>query len=159
MTDEPAQPTEPQPPPLAKRQWSTRAKIVAAVVIIVIGLAVYGVIRGPAPTPGTGSHPTRPLAASPTVGKYTQTWTIAYTDTTCTQWTAQMNDHQRFVMAGDMLLAAHQQDKPGAPIPPDVQINTFKDGIGTICEDAGPVKVTEIGATLYTMADDLKPAP
>jgi hypothetical protein len=41
-----------------------------------------------------------------TIGRYEQTWTTPYGQTSCTQWHENMNAHERFVAAGDMLTGA-----------------------------------------------------
>ena len=98
-------------------------------------------------------------AAAPTPGKYEQTWTVAYSDTTCAQWASEMNEQQRFVMAGDMLLAARKGDGD-ASLPPDALINKFQDAIQNVCANEGGklgVKVAETAAAIYQLAADLKP--
>jgi len=94
------------------------------------------------------------------VGKYTQTWPLPYGDTTCVHWVDLMAEQQRFVMAADMLLTLHRSDLPGAPIPPDRQIQTLQSAIHEVCAAEAyqlGMNVTEIAATLYVMANDLKP--
>lgn len=96
----------------------------------------------------------------PASTKYTQTWAKAYNQTTCADWRQQMDDHQQFVMAADMLLGAQRDDQPDAPIPPDRQIQKFLDAIDGTCVGAGEqlgVKVTEVAASLYLMSNDLGP--
>ena len=95
---------------------------------------------------------------TPASTRYTQTWTKAYDQTTCADWGSAMDEHQRFVMAADMLLAAQRGEQADAPIPPDSQIQTLQTAIGGACAGAGAelgVKVGEVAASLYLMSNDL----
>lgn len=117
-----------------------------AVAALLLAACGGGAPRGPTPTP--------------TVGKYTQTWTKSYATTTCVDWVDAMDAHERFVMAGDMLMGAQGTDVPNPPLPPDRQINAMRDGIHDVCSDSGyqlAMRVTELATTLYLLADDLKP--
>jgi hypothetical protein len=138
-------------------------------------------IASPTPTPGATVPPNAPPTATQTapatlaptataapatstpastIGKYEQTWLKAYGDTTCADWVNEMDAHQQFVMAADMLLTLQRADVPSAPIPPDEQIDRFASAITTSCEGPGAelgVKITEVAASLYTLSDDLKP--
>lgn len=103
--------------------------------------------------------PAAPATTAPTPGKYEQTWTVSYSETTCTQWADEMNDHERFVMAGDMLLGARKGDGDGS-LPSDALIGEFQDAIQNVCANEGGelgVKVAETAASIYVLADDLKP--
>ena len=103
-------------------------------------------------------EPDSPGKATP-VGKYKQTWAKDYSTTLCTDWLNVMDDHQRFVMAADMLFGAQQADKPDVGLPPDGQVETLSKAIGSVCDEGAKlgIKVTETAASLYMMADDLKP--
>lgn len=74
-------------------------------------------------------------APSATIGKYQQTWTKAYADTTCTDWNGAMDDHQRFVMAADMLYATRKKQGADA-LPPDDMVSGFESGIQSVCDAA-----------------------
>ena len=85
--------------------------------------------------------------------KYTQTWTTPYGETTCIDWNTAMNDHQRFVMAADMLYSARKRDG-GDEIPPDSMIAGFEAYIQSVCDaDFGEMggKVSEAAALAYTL--------
>ena len=93
-------------------------------------------------------------------GKYEQTWRKAYGNTTCRDFVRRMDDHERWVMAADMLFSAQRGDDPGAPLPPDRQVDTMEAAMREGCRGPGAelgIKVTEVAAALYVMADDLKP--
>lgn len=70
-----------------------------------------------------------------------------------------MDAHQRFVMAGDMLVGARSGD--GATEPPlRSMISDFEASIGAACKDAGEelqIKVAEVATVLYASSVDYKP--
>lgn len=95
----------------------------------------------------------------PTVGKYEQTWTTPYGETTCDDWHNAMDDHERFVMSGDILVSLWR-DAGSEAFPEDPVIETYANGIGTACKGAGEdleLKVTEVAVLLYNTATDIKP--
>lgn len=100
---------------------------------------------------------------SPASTKYTQTWTKSYGSTTCADWNTAMDDHQKFVMAGDMLLSAQKKDKPDATVPADSTINNFAADIGADCADttgalsADQKDIPTIAAVVYLSSSAYKP--
>jgi hypothetical protein len=95
---------------------------------------------------------------APTVGPYEQTWKQGYGETTCREWLVEMNSHERFVAAADMLVAARRVD--GADdLPADSLIRTFEMSIGQVCaaDAEGILTIAEVAASLYTLSDDFKP--
>lgn len=97
----------------------------------------------------------------PTIGKYEQTWKKPYENTRCGDWRRRMDDHQRFVMAGDMLLTLWQNEGADA-FPEDSVITAFAQGISNACKGAGvtlKLKVPEVAVLLYNIADDIQPPP
>jgi hypothetical protein len=121
-------------------------------------VAAFAAACGGAPAAPTAEPTPRP---TPTIGKYTQTWrTASYADTTCVHWVDDMNSHERFVMAADMLMGAQRSQVPGSPIPPDWQVNRLLSALDEFCADTGysiPSRVSDLVTTLYLMSDDLKP--
>ncbi|MBO1756515.1 hypothetical protein [Allobranchiibius sp. CTAmp26] len=88
-------------------------------------------------------------AAGPSsVGKYEQTWTKGYSSTTCDEFINEMDPHQRFVAAADMLGGARQADG-GTGLPGDSLVNSFKSGLDQACEPIGTMTLTDAGAALY----------
>lgn len=70
---------------------------------------------------------------SPSSTKYTQTWAKAYGDTTCEDWRSVMDEHQKFVMAADILLTSQRKLKADAPIPDDALVGQFQGQIQGLC--------------------------
>lgn len=62
---------------------------------------------------------------SPTSTKYTQTWTKSYNTTTCSDWRDAMDEHQKFVMAADILYSSQKKVKPNVPLPDDALVGQF----------------------------------
>jgi hypothetical protein len=69
---------------------------------------------------------------SPKSTKYTQTWAKAYTETPCSDWANVMDNHQRFVAAGDMLVTLRTKDG-NAGLPADEMIGAFALDISDMC--------------------------
>jgi hypothetical protein len=88
--------------------------------------------------------------------KYEQTWTTSYGDTTCGAWDNEMNGHQRWVAAADMLVSARKQDG-GDQLPPDALIDQFVADITTACEPIDTMPITEIAGMLYLMEATYQP--
>lgn len=100
-----------------------------------------------------------PPQASPTPdkpGKFEQTWKTPYADTTCGNFLHQMNDHERWVAAADMLAGARKTDG-GSDLPADSEITRFQKDMGTACEANADMKAAEAGATLYLMDPSYRP--
>lgn len=67
------------------------------------------------------------------------------------QWVSDMDQHETFVAAADMLVV--QQEKDGAEqLPSDELIESFKADVTTSCRDerADDLAFTEIGLLIYT---------
>jgi hypothetical protein len=88
-------------------------------------------------------------------GKFDQTWSTPYSQTTCAHWGNDMDNHQKFVMAADMLIGAWESDGIDA-LPPDEQIQRFVVAISRGCRGTD-WDVTEMAAAIYLSADDLTP--
>lgn len=102
--------------------------------------------------PDSTPRPTR------TIGPYEQTWRQSYGETDCREWRLEMNDHERFVAAADMLLAARRADGAG-DLPPDDLIRSFQAAIADVCEadTEGIVTIAEVAAGTYTLSTDFAP--
>jgi hypothetical protein len=89
-------------------------------------------------------------ATSDQAGKYEQTWTTSYRDTTCADWRARMNSHERWVAAADMLISVRSHDGDEG-LPPDSMITEFEGGVSNVCSepDLAATSIAEVGALLY----------
>ena len=65
--------------------------------------------------------------ASAASSEFSQSWTKAYSETTCAEYKSQMTPDQQRVMAADMLVSARSVDKV-TTMPSDEMIGTFRDG-------------------------------
>ena len=94
-------------------------------------VTVAAVVAGFLSVAGCGvSVPT--VSASPSVGKYEQTWPTPYNATTCAEWSGKMDDHQRWVAAGDMMMGGRKTWNVTA-IPSDALINKFEAAVTEAC--------------------------
>ena len=84
--------------------------------------------------------------------EFGQTWSKAYSDTTCAEYKSQMTTDQQRVMAADMLVGARSVDKV-TTMPSDEMIGTFRDGLTTACV-LDTAKMSEMGAALYLTEKD-----
>lgn len=105
-----------------------------------------------------GGDSAREPAATRTVGPYEQTWTQSYGETDCREWRVEMNSHERYVAAADMLLAARRADGAG-DLPPESMIRSFEMAIGQACaaDTEGAVSIAEVAAGIYTLSTDFAP--
>jgi hypothetical protein len=88
---------------------------------------------------------------SPDSTKFKQTWSKSYDETTCTDWLDLMDNHQRFVAAGDQLIVLRKRDGNGE-LPPDDMIGAFALSMSDICRaPAGDLarSILEIGPLVY----------
>jgi hypothetical protein len=97
-------------------------------------------------------------AAQPASTKDTQTWAKSYAETTCADWINSMDVHQKFVMAGDLLLALQRQSNADASIPSDTSIFNFVGDIGTVCASstgstAASEQVSDVAQLVYTQGE------
>jgi hypothetical protein len=58
-----------------------------------------------------------------------------------------------------MLATMHESDGAGLRLPPDSQVRAFQSAIHAVCSGGGygNSDMTNVAATIYVMADDLKP--
>ncbi|MFJ4551075.1 hypothetical protein ACIP4X_17920 [Streptomyces sp. NPDC088817] len=119
----------------------------------------------------TGSQAERPKNAAPAapaeaapeskpapkaVGKYEQTWKTPYSDTPCGDYLNEMNGHERWVTAADMLAGARKTDG-GNSLPADSEVSRFQKDVSTACQGSADITITEVGAALYLMDPSYKP--
>lgn len=114
---------------------------------VLLGIAACG--GEPAQAPESAAAPTRtaqpvPIlpapAAEPEPAKYKQTWATPYSETTCAQFAEAMNDHERFVMAADMLVGARGDNN----LPSDHDVRSFQDDVTIGCEPVPDEPVTDV---------------
>ena len=105
--------------------------------ILVVALAVAGCGGGTAST------------------KYTQTWTKSYGTTTCADWRDVMDEHQKYVMASDILLTSQRKLTADAPIPDDALIGQFQGQIQGLCLTHGTDDVTTVAFIVWTTGQDV----
>lgn len=120
-------------------------------------LAVMGCSAEESPdTESVPSAPSaKPASPSPSVGKYEQTWTKGYGKTTCKHWNNQMDEHQQFVAAADMLVNVQTVDDPDLDdMPSDAKIREFAGGITTACV-VPTYSIAEIAVGVYMTDQDL----
>ncbi|MET7648358.1 hypothetical protein ABZS83_33000 [Streptomyces sp. NPDC005426] len=109
---------------------------------------------GPEETAAEAPAVTTPTSPEP--GKYEQTWPTRYADTTCGDYLTAMDDHQRWVLAADMLSGARKTDG-AAGLPADSEVDRFQQDIATACEPIATAKTTEIGVSIYLTDATYKP--
>jgi hypothetical protein len=68
----------------------------------------------------------------PASTKYTQTWPKGYDVTPCSDWSDVMDNHQRFVAAGDFLITLRKKDGDGS-LPSDQMIGAFALDMSDMC--------------------------
>lgn len=127
-------PDEPKP---KKKTWP----IIAGFVVLVggCGVLIDAISDDSGETPDSIS--------TGTTSKFDQTWPKNYASTTCSEWNAQMDDHQQFVAAADMLVGARKLDG-GKTLPSDALIRNFQGGVTTACI-IDTLALAEVGAALY----------
>ncbi|MFD6474394.1 hypothetical protein ACFWEH_12950 [Streptomyces anulatus] len=103
---------------------------------------------------GCSSEPEPYTPAGP--GKYEQTWTTPYSSTTCGDYLNTLNQHQRWVLAADMLSGARKADGTST-LPDDTDVDRFQQDMANACKAEATAKTTEVGATLYTLDPTYKP--
>lgn len=83
-------------------------------------------------------------------------WPKTAAETSCAEWTGQMTEVQRDSVGAAMLLALRQSD--GATVrPPDEVLEAFSNAVGDVCADNPGQTIAAVGATIYSLSDDLKP--
>ena len=83
-------------------------------------------------------------------------WPKTAGETTCAEWTSQMTETQRSALGTAMLLALRQSDG-GTGRPPEQLVAAYVDAVDNVCRETPDEEVSSVGATLYTLSDDLKP--
>jgi hypothetical protein len=81
--------------------------------------------------------------------KYAQTWHKDYSNTSCSEWSGQMSEQQRFAASADMLTAARNKMDGGSGVPNDSLIDEFTAGLDTVCVDDA-ANIAELAVLLYT---------
>lgn len=110
----------------------------------------------PASPKGTATELPATTLDSLAPGKYEQTWPTRYASTTCGDYLTAMDDHQRWVLAADMLSGARKTDG-ATDLPADSEVDRFQQDIATACEPIATAKTTEIGVSIYLMDASYKP--
>ncbi|MCD2465540.1 hypothetical protein MBT42_18460 [Streptomyces sp. MBT42] len=80
----------------------------AALLLAVAGCSTPPESDTPAAGPETTTSAVHPEPTKP--GKYEQTWLTPYSSTTCGDYLTALDDHQRWVLAADMLSGARKVD-------------------------------------------------
>ena len=93
--------------------------------------------------------------AGPASTKYTQTWAKPYGETTCADWRDVMDEHQKFVMASDILLTSQRKVKADAPIPDDALIGQFQGQIQGLCLTNPTDDVITAAFIVWTTGEDV----
>ena len=95
-------------------------------------------------------------AATPTAAPADGSWTTAYADTSCSDWSAKMTAPQRTVAASAMLSAIWKTDGSDKA-PTEATVKYLSDGIDAVCPASPTDKITFAASTLAGMAVELKP--
>lgn len=125
-----------------------RTVVASAVLMTVAGCG--GASKVDTSMPGLSDGPTTASAPKThAVGKYEQTWPHSYAKTTCGQFLAKMNAHQRFVAAADMLSGARDNGDGGHGVAPDKLIRKFIADVDDACGVTTSSKLADIAAGIY----------
>jgi hypothetical protein len=86
----------------------------------------------------------------PASTKYTQTWAKGYDITPCSDWRDVMDNHQRLVAAGDMLVTLRKKDGDGG-LPTDEMIGAFALDVSDMCAArVGDIAtIAQVGPLVY----------
>jgi hypothetical protein len=123
--------------------------------LVAIGVVVLiAVIFGLASC-GSGSDSGSSYTPNET-SKYTQTWTKAYSETTCDDWNTQLTSAQKFAASADMLAGARNKGDGGTGLPSDALINEFSGGITNVCVEP-TMALTDAAVGLYLTEPRFKP--
>ncbi|MFF2852735.1 hypothetical protein ACFVT5_41545 [Streptomyces sp. NPDC058001] len=119
-----------------------------------------GTVRSDATAQASSTSPTRTEPPEPepgsSAGTYEQTWKSAYDATPCADFLRKMSDHQRWVMASDLLTEARRKD--GAQARASQSESTrFEAGLAVACEGSSDTTVTDVGITLYRLDPSYHP--
>jgi hypothetical protein len=107
------------------------------VALVVAALVVAGCGDGPAST------------------KYKQTWSKAYSATTCADWRDVMDEHQKFVMAADILYTSQKKANPDVALPSDSLVGQFQGQIQGLCLTHGKDDVVTVSFIVWTTGQDV----
>jgi hypothetical protein len=125
VLDTPGRPRRTRPP------WTN---IIAAGIVGVILLAI---------AVGAATHKDKPK----TIGKYEQTWSTSYINTTCDEWLHSMTDHERFVGAHDLANTLKAKDTS------DAFAREFAVDLSTGCDTGvAGLKLADVAAGIATLA-------
>ncbi|MEW2250408.1 hypothetical protein AB0907_24075 [Streptomyces sp. NPDC006975] len=127
------------------------ACVVLAAALTGCGSSDTGAGSGSATAEGAAPRP-KPKQAD----KYEQTWTVPYSNTTCGDYLNNMDDHQRWVAAADMLVGARKTDG-GSGLPADSEVTRFQEDISTACRASADLKTTEVAVSVYLVDSSYKP--
>lgn len=95
--------------------------------------------------------------------KYKQSWSQPYDKTDCQEWAKDMDEHQRFVMAADLLLTLQRKQEAGAAIPSDALVDRFVTALDEVCDDTDAAiaaedrPVLEMAPLAYLADDSFRP--
>ncbi|MFB8083703.1 hypothetical protein [Streptomyces sp. NPDC056013] len=126
----------------------------ASLLLALVGCSTPPESDAPAAKPETTASAVDPEPTKP--GKYEQTWLTPYSSTTCGDYLTALDDHQRWVLAADMLSGARSADG-ATDLPEDTEVERFRQDMATACEAEATAKTTEVGATLYMLDATYKP--
>ena len=83
-------------------------------------------------------------------------WPKTAGETTCREWSGEMTAVQREALGAAMLIALRESD--GATVrPPNEVLDAYASAIDDVCETTPDENVAAVGATIYTLSDDLQP--
>lgn len=87
--------------------------------------------------------------------KYEQTWPYSYSETTCAEWSSEMDNHQQFVAAADMLLGARSVDGSEDMVS-DGMIDDFSAGVSNVCIEPS-MSIADVAVGLYLTEPQFQP--
>ncbi|MCU1668057.1 MAG: hypothetical protein JWP40_984 [Blastococcus sp.] len=87
--------------------------------------------------------------------KYDQTWTKSYGSTTCGEFKSRMSEHERFVMAADMIGSTAADRTGNKDLPPDSLVDNVVSQMSTACEADSSVAMTDIAVGLFMIDSSL----
>lgn len=95
-------------------------------------------------------------ASTGTDDKYTQTWVTDYASTTCTQMLDEMNVHEQWVTAADLLSSARAVNGIQPAMPGDALVDAFAASLATACRNdlavvTHPTYVSRVAVGVYLL--------
>lgn len=127
---------------------------------MIVVLAAAGVlITGCGGSTETSSSPkseSKSATADPNE-KYNQTWPKPYDQTTCAEFTKDMNRQQAWAMAADMLTSARNLNKDTG-LPSDALVDEYLAGLINVCVgDKLNMNMADVGTGLYMTEPRFQP--